>query len=220
METAVAWEAAAAADRGNTAGLPEPIAQLFASCLYIQPVLLLAIAEHKVALVGRGGDSQCDVWALVRTGAGTVSLSVEAKVREPFGTANQSLNDWLVAEKVGEPKRAEESQTNRQARWAYVQSHLPIAEGEGYSAVAYQLLHRCAAAVIEAERFGLKHAAFVVQAFGSPTESFDEYSKLCRAMGLQASRDRMGVAKVGDVTLGVGWADFPMSTDAQIASVA
>ncbi len=209
-----------AVDRGNRAGLPEPIAQLFESCLYVQPVLLLAIAEHKVALVGRGGDSQCDVWALVSTGAGTVSLSVEAKASEPFGTGNQSLKDWLLAEKKAESKNVEESQTNRQARWEYIQSHLPVAEGTGYPVVAYQLLHRCAAAVIEARRFGLRHAAFVVQAFGSPAESFEEYVKLCRALGLKAERGRMEVITVGDVTLGVGWADFPMATDAQIAAVA
>lgn len=214
METAVAWESAAAADRDNRAGLPEPMAALLGTCLYKQPVLLLAIAEHKVPLVGRGGDSQCDVWALVGTAAGTVSLSVEAKAQEPFGKLNQSLLDWLSGEK------SDESRRNRQARWACVQSHLPVAVDDGYSVVAYQLLHRAAAAVIEARRFGLKHAAFVVQAFGSPAASFEEYAKLCRAMGLQANRGRMEVATVEDVTLGVGWADFPMATDSQIAAVA
>ena len=148
METAVAWEFADAADGGNKAGLPEPITALFESCLYVRPILLLAIAEHKVSLVGRGGDSQCDVWALVSTSVGTVSLSVEAKASESFGSGNQSLNDWLLAEKVADSKKTEESPTNRQARWADVQSNLPAAKGDGYSVVAYQLLHRCAAAVM------------------------------------------------------------------------
>src|SRR5687768_4523854 len=60
FETAVSWELA---DR-SAGGLPAPVFELFARSEVGLPTLLLAIAEHKVAIAGSGADSQCDVWAL------------------------------------------------------------------------------------------------------------------------------------------------------------
>jgi hypothetical protein len=210
LETAVSWEAA-----GKGSGwLPEPIAHVFRSTAYERPELLVAIAEHKVVFDGTGGDSQCDVWALLKTPVGTLSMSVEAKAREGFGDGHQALGDWLLA---GDSER---SLQNRQSRWDSIRKNLPPAEGaDGYPEVAYQLLHRCAAAVKEAERFGLQHAAFVVQAFGSPDESFQQFARMCHVMGVSAERDRLHVAAVGAISLGVGWADCCNASDEQIAAL-
>src|SRR5205807_865207 len=93
FETAVSWEAAAR----RTSGLPEPIEQLFMAGGFESPALLLAVAEHQVRLPGGRASSQCDVWGLVQTSAGIVSLSIEAKARESFG--NHSLSRWLTAGK-------------------------------------------------------------------------------------------------------------------------
>ena len=210
LETAVSWESASA----RASGLPEPIENLFRDTIYTDPVLMLAIAEHKVRLDGLGGDSQCDVWALLNTNVGPVSLSVEAKAKEPFGQGNASLESWLVAEP------AEASRRNRQLRWDHIKKHLPSAGEGGYSQVAYQLLHRCAAAVIEARRLRLQHAAFIVQAFASPAESFEAFSGLCRAMGMKSGRGCMQLAMVEEVRLGIGWVDCLTATDAQVAAVA
>lgn len=72
FETAVSWELAV-----RSSGVPEAIADLFRAGGFGEPTLGVAIAEHKVVLAGRGGNSQCDVWALVKTPAGLVSLSVD-----------------------------------------------------------------------------------------------------------------------------------------------
>ena len=48
-------------------------------------VLIFAVAEHKVELPGRGPASQSDVWAVVKTKTGMLSLTVEAKAEEKFG---------------------------------------------------------------------------------------------------------------------------------------
>src|SRR5688572_5097077 len=53
--------------------------------------LILAIPEHKVPLPGRGAASQCDVFALVRSGARTIALAVEAKVEETF---DKPIGEW------------------------------------------------------------------------------------------------------------------------------
>jgi hypothetical protein len=209
-ETAVSWEGAAE----SPSGLPEPILALFRQTDYHDPTLMFAIAEHKVPLAGRGGDSQCDVWALVNTHEGPLSLSVEAKAKEPFGQRNEPLGEWLVAE------GSETSLKNRQIRWECIRGHLPSRPAGAYSSVPYQLLHRCAAAVIEALRLGLQHAAFVVQAFQSPPKSFAAFSALCTAMGLEVERGQMRLTSVRKVQLAVGWADCPLATPEEVARVA
>ena len=210
FETAVSWERASC----HAAGLPEPIADLFRGSIFGEPNLLLAIAEHKVPLDGGRADSQCDVWALVSSASGGVSLSIEAKANEPFGEGNQSLQDWLVA---GESER---SRRNREDRWTHISSHLPGAATDAYFAVPYQVLHRCAAAVIEARRLRLPNAAFVVQSFGAPAESFEAFARFCQAVDLKAERSKMCVTQVGEIRLGIGWAECPFASDAEIASVA
>jgi hypothetical protein len=121
---------------------------------------------------------------------------------------------WLAA------ATTELSEKNRKDRWKYVREHLPNAGEDDYLQVPYQLMHRCAAAVVEAKRLGLKHAAFVVQAFQSPVESFEYFCQMCRAMGFESERGRMHLTSTGDVQLGIGWADCPMASDEQVAAVA
>ena len=143
LETAVSWERAS----DGTFGLPEPVGNLLRGSAFDDPNLLFAIAEHKVPLPGGRADSQCDVWALLDTKAGMLSLSVEAKAKEPFGQGNEPLAHWLAGD------GSKRSREDRQKRWDYVKRHLPGPVASEYSDVAYQLLHRCAAAVIEARRF-------------------------------------------------------------------
>ena len=208
LETAVSWESASS----SPAGVPEAIVESFRGSIYADPVLVLAIAEHKVPLAGKGGDSQCDVWALLHSNSGGISLSVEGKAKEGFGAGNESLAEWLANDK-------EAVQSNRRLRWEGIQKHLPPSGENAYSQVAYQLLHRCAAAVIEARRLRLPNAAFVVQAFESPSESFTEFARLCRALGVKAEHGRIQMIAVGDVRLGIGWADCPLATDSQMAAL-
>jgi hypothetical protein len=209
FETAVSWEKASC----HVGGLPEPIAELFRGSVFGEATLLLAIAEHKVPLVGGLADSQCDVWAVLNTASGALSLAVEAKANEPFGKGNEPLEHWLVAGANAE------SEKNRSARWECVAKNLPTSSRGAFDKVPYQLLHRCAAAVIEARRFALPNAALVVQAFASPPESFSAFCLFCQALDLKAERGRMCVASVGEIRLGVGWADCPFATDAAIAAV-
>ena len=214
LETAASWERAA----GTECGLPDAIAKVLQCGGFASPVLMLAVAEHKVELPGGDAASQCDVWGIVRTDAGLLSLSVEAKAKEPFGDA--TLGDWLAA---GSSNR---SVDNRRRRWEFIRAHLP--DGE-FGAVPYQLLHRCAAAVIEARRFGFWQAAFVVQAFETPDDTFGEYQNFCTAVGLPASRDGMartsvvlsslGSSEKQEVALGIGWADCTFGDDSQLAAI-
>jgi hypothetical protein len=77
---------------------------------------------------------------------------------------DEILEAWFVA------GRTEASIANRKERWEYIRSHLP--ESDSFLQVRYQMLHRCAASIIEAKRLVCRHAAFVVQAFNTPDKSF------------------------------------------------
>jgi hypothetical protein len=172
--------------------------------------LLIGIAEHTVPLPGGHAASQSDVWALISTAAGLLSLTVEAKARESFG--DESLDDWLVA------GGTESSRNNRKERWVYIREHLPTAKSFGQ--VKYQILHRCAAAVIEARRLKCTQAAFVVQAFGTPDTGFQDYVAFCEALKVAAARGGLSTTAVDGISLSVGWIDCPVASDATIAACA
>ena len=135
-----------------------------------------AAVEHAVALKGKGQASHCDIWAIVRIAGGLLSLTVEAKAEEPFG--DDSLEGWLANGTMEDPT------LNRQKRWDHIRENLPERPKGSYDPIRYQLLHRCAAAVIEAKRWDFKHAAFIVQAFKSPAKSFQDYKDFCAVLNL------------------------------------
>ena len=168
FETAVSWELASK----SKSGIPAPVGKLFRDSDYDDPVLIFAVAEHKVELPGGNAASQSDVWGVVKTIQGMLSLTVEAKANEAFG--DDVVAKWLAAGKTVESKK------NRESRLDYILSNLP--PSEFFLQVRYQIVHRCAASVIEAKRFGFQHAAFVVQSFNSPEESFQDYAVFCHAL--------------------------------------
>ena len=134
-----AWEAAN--------GLPPEIAKALSG----NPELLLAIPEHKVALPGRGAASQCDVFALVRTDTGLCTAAIEAKVDEPFGP---TIGEWLRDASPGKRERLA-------GLLDILAIDMPPPD------IRYQLIHRTAAALIEARRFTAPRAAMLVHSFSA-----------------------------------------------------
>ena len=137
MAAARAWEAAK--------GLPPE----FEPILGPGAELILAIPEHKVPLPGGRRDSQCDVFALVRSNCRVVALAVEAKVNETF---DKTIGKWLADASAGKRRRLNASCGI-------------LGCGEPSSDLRYQLFHRTAAAVLEAERLNAGAAAMVVESF-------------------------------------------------------
>ncbi len=156
MSAALSWQAAQ--------GLPPEIATLLGP----DAELLLAIPEHKVKLPGKGRESQCDVFALVRSNDQTIALAVEAKVAEPFGP---TVGDWLVAASPGKITRLT-------ALCELLGCPYPTPPG-----LRYQLFHRTAAAVIEAARFKTDRAAMIVQSFTPDHTWFEDFAAFCRYLG-------------------------------------
>lgn len=161
--------------------------------------LLLAIPEHQVALPGGGRPSQCDVFALVRNDRGTTAVAVEAKVREPFGPL---LSDWLA-----------EASPGKHTRLAAIGALLGRDAPPGH--LRYQLLHRTAAAVTEARRFGTGGAAMVVQSFAPDALWYSDFAAFCDWLGGAAPAVGTGAdhSLPDGRILRLGWAHSPLPVD-------
>ncbi len=179
MAAALAWEAAD--------GTPPEIAAILGN----RVELLLAIPEHKVAMKGRGHASQCDIFALVRADDQTCAVAVEAKVDESFGP---TVGKWLVDASPGKADRLRD-----------ICALLGLGTPDG--ALRYQLFHRTAAAVLEAQRFKTDRAAMVVQSFSPEHRWFEDFAAFAALFGLEAERGRpLTCTLPSGLPLTLGWA--------------
>jgi hypothetical protein len=184
MSLATCWE--------GCAGLPPEIAALFRD-IDPAPELLIGLPEHKVPLPGAArGESQNDLFALIRAGGQTFATTIEGKVDEPF---DRLLGDWL--------KNASPGKLVRLAA---------IAEALGLSLplpddVHYQLLHRTASAVIEARHFKTDAAVMIVHSFSPTGRWFDAFARFVALFGKEAEMGRLIRIDQGAATpLHVAWA--------------
>jgi len=172
-EAAVSWEAA----RGTPRGLPPKVAEVLDGHEEFRNAsLLLGIPEHQVPLDGGGHASQTDLWALLATPGEIVSVAVEAKAGEPF--------DRTTAKWISEAP----ARSGKPARLTQLCQVLGI-EREAALSCSYQLLHRPVAAILEAQRFRLRRALFMVQAFGENKASFIQYERWARLLGVDATQN-------------------------------
>lgn len=138
---------------------------------------LLVVAEHQVPLPGGLAASQCDAWVLARRPTGSlVSIAVEAKLDEPFG---ETLQQWLVDASAG-----------RRERLASLYDVLGM--NEVPLSVRYQLLHRTAAPILEARRFGADTAVLVVQSFDHNHDTgLKDYLHFLSALNAEGGADSL-----------------------------
>ena len=187
--TAHAWQEAK--------GFPEEIAALFASAdddNLMDVELLMAIPEHKVYFPPmRGHPSQNDVFAIAKASNGElVSVAVEAKVAEPF---DRTVDEWFSGGTPGKEERLE-----------FLKSKLGIG-GKAIGHIRYQLTHRLASALIEAERFNAKYAVLVVHSFSQSDEWFDDLAAFVSLYDQIAAVGKLARLDVGDGTqVFAGWA--------------
>jgi hypothetical protein len=170
--------------------------------LFADSKILLAIPEHAVPVGGAGGDSKTDVWVLARCGGTLISVAVEGKVNEPFGDL---VRDWL-RKREDEAERRERP-TGAPARLALLEQRLALGPAAS-SKLRYQLLHRTASALIEAERFNAGAALMLVHSFGPRRTGFKDFCDFVDAMGgVPPSHDAVTpVGSRGGVELFLGWA--------------
>jgi len=153
--------------------------------------LLLAVPEHPVPLRGGARPSQNDVWALARGQNGLVSIAVEGKVSEPFGP---TLEEWL-----------QDASPGKKDRLNHICEQLGLNVWPP-SPIRYQLLHRAASAVIEAQRFCASHAVMLVHSFSPQGEWFEDYKDFLDVFGCTAFPKTVSSAGTrAGVRLYFGW---------------
>jgi hypothetical protein len=189
---ACCWEAA-----GST--FPPEILSILQSAdnpAFEHAELLLAIPEWQVPLPpSRGHPSQNDLFVLARDAhGGLVSIMVEGKVSEPFG---QTLSEWL-----------EKATPGRRSRLEFLQNTLGLTRGIPGS-IRYQLLHRTASALIEAERFGAKSALMLVHSFSPDRLWLEDYRCFLELFGILSAvpGQLYRLPAPGPVHLYSGWAE-------------
>lgn len=147
--------------------------------------------EHKTPLPGGRRESQSDVFLLARHNEGLLACTVEGKVEESFDV---TIAEWSLAMSPGKKERLE---------------HLCMLLGIGSCPdnVHYQLLHRTAAAIIEAKRFGTSYAAMIVHSFSPESRWFEAYERFCGLFGETAKIGSPSLVDLpGGMKLVLGWA--------------
>lgn len=183
---AYAWEEAD--------GFPAEVAQALADSAIDElrgMVPLLVIPEHKVPLPGGRAESQNDAFVLASTPSGLITMCIEGKVNESFG---EPISKW-----------GPDSSPGKRQRFKYLTELLEL-DSKDLSAVYYQLLHRTASAVIEAQRFHAKSAIMLVHSFSQEHRWFQEYREFAATLGADAGLNRLHSCGVrSGVHLFVGW---------------
>ena len=104
------------------------------------------------------------------------------------------LGDWLQNASAGKLERL-----------GYIASllglHLPLPDQ-----LHYQLLHRTAAAIIEARRFKTDAAAMVVHSFSPTAKWYDAFGQFAEVLGVAAERERLFAVPGVVHPLYIGWA--------------
>jgi len=151
-------------------GFPKEVESVFRAAgkpfAGLEPLLILP--EHKVSLPGRPTASQSDIWILAKTETQFFSIAVEGKVSETFG---QPVNRWILEDSKGKQERLE-----------FLLNKLGM-HSDFDKTIRYQLLHRAASAVIEAERFLASHAMLIIHSFSSKNEWFEDFVKFVSLFG-------------------------------------
>jgi hypothetical protein len=142
---------------------------------------------------GRGNPTQTDLLAVVAIGDELAVLGIEAKVRESFGPY---VKDWLA-----------EGGHNRADRLNGLCELLGL-QIEVASPLRYQLLHRTAAAALEAKRYRARHAAMIVQSFCPDCTGLSDFQSFAEAMGYgRVGANTISSPKaLGSISLRIGWA--------------
>ena len=184
---AYCWEAAG--------GFPASVTRVFAASAY--PALrnlefIFGLPEFQTPLVGGRGPSQSDIFVVACTGQELVSITVEGKVEGTFGSS--IVGDWL-----------KDASSGKRERLADPRKHLGLSNKK-VDHIWYQLLHRTASALIEAERIHAKTAIMLVHSFSQNHSRFEDYQDFVALFGKTAELDSVtSIGKKKGIALYTAW---------------
>ena len=156
---AYAWE--------ENAGMPPRIKRALSTAFEGEIEPLIVIPEYKVPLPGGRTQSQNDAFVFARIGNQTAVIMIEGKVEEPFG---DPISKWLDPASKGKTERL-----------TYLTKTLGLTDSPPEH-LRYQLFHRTASAVIEAERFKADISIMLVHSFSQTHKWFGDYEAIADLM--------------------------------------
>jgi hypothetical protein len=164
----------------------------------------MALPEHRVWLDSDERPSQNDIWAILLLADGYASVAVEAKSGEDF---DKPIEEWQNNKSEGKKNRL-----LFLTETLGLQQQLP-----GY--IRYQLVHRTASAILEAQRWKVDVALMLVQCFAESRTAWSDYCRFAELLCISPVRDAIsGQCHVGDIKLFLGWVDSPFADDAKAAN--
>lgn len=141
--------------------------------------MLLAFPEYETPLPGGRRPSQSDVFVLAKSMGNLVSITVEGKVSEPFGKVVSEWKDPLTP--------------GKQVRLQYLCDCLGLVPDD-VDGIRYQLLHRTASALIEADRFNASSALMIVHSFSQTNEWFEDFRQFTALFKAEVEVDSIAYA--------------------------
>ncbi|MGH7812835.1 MAG: DUF6946 family protein [Candidatus Binataceae bacterium] len=164
--------------------------------------LLAAFPEWQVPLPPKSGHpSQNDIFALARSKRGPITICVEGKIKEPFG---ELVKDWFEPAAGGIPS------DGKKERLTFLLEKLGLTRNQ-VDNIRYQLLHRTASALTEAERFGAKIALMLVHSFSPTHEWFKDFSDFAALYGITPEVGQVKkAARHKEIDLHLGWVSDPL----------
>jgi len=178
---------------GAADGVPERIRVVLDQSKSWQGAELLeAFFELETDLRSKGRPSQTDLLGLFRLSGGLGVLAVEDKVEEPFGP--------LVDERLAD------GSPSKRRRLEVLCEAVDLAP-ENTKPLRYQLLHRAAAALFEAERYRASEAIMLVHSFSRSGSWYDDFARFSEALGLLAEGPNQvsGERFFGKTTMRLAW---------------
>jgi hypothetical protein len=161
----------------QTSGLPKSIQTAFTNSDFERFKILYAFPEHQVYLNNNKAPSQNDLFILGKVDQDLVVIMVEGKVEEPFG---ELVKDWLLQASEGKKERL-----------TFLKDKLRLSPFASIDHIRYQLLHRAASAVIEAENLNVKKAIMLVHSFSQNDSWFADYAYFVSMFGLKAQKNAL-----------------------------
>ncbi len=151
---------------------------------------LLIFPEYKVNLPGGNRASQTDVFVLAKNNDQLFTIAVEGKVSESFGP---TLEEWLHNSSDGKKERIN-----------YIKSLLNL-NSDLNPELRYQLFHRTASALIEAEKYNAKNAMLLIHSFSEENKWFEDYQNFTALFGQFGEMNKLYSCQLNNLNLFFCW---------------
>jgi hypothetical protein len=186
-ELAHCWE--------ESTNLPSCVKRVFMQSnytLFHNTQVLYGFPEYKVSLPGGSASSQNDLYILAKTNKELLIIMVEGKVSEQFG---ETVETW----------KGKELSDGKRKRLDYLLNLLNLDESNVLN-IRYQLLHRTASAIIEANNVGAKNALMLVHSFSEKGKWFEDYQAFVELFNLKPKKEEIvGSVYLNGVNVYFGW---------------